>query len=70
MVFPRLANDPVVDDVRQVLASTTTAILLPVCFVTPGLNVDLGSLDAKARWQLRRFSRVSASWWEPPCRRD
>jgi Kef-type K+ transport system membrane component KefB len=56
-VFPR---GPLADQVRSRL-EVVAVILLPVFFVTTGLNVDIGRVDAEGIWQLALILLVACA---------
>lgn len=52
VAFPRRESPRFVEEVSRALRPTTMSVLLPVYFLSPGLNVDLTKLGARAPVEL------------------
>lgn len=52
VMFPRRESPRFVEEVSRALRPTTMSVLLPIYFLSPGLNVDLTKLDSRAPVEL------------------
>jgi Kef-type K+ transport system membrane component KefB len=52
VAFPRSESPRFVEGVSRALRPTTMSVLLPIYFLSPGLNVDLTKLDSRAPIEL------------------